>query len=165
VRPVVYGDPAILRRAALVTGASLSVSARADAKDRADRRRGGSSLTRRRSPSGAPPSPAPWRWQGTSGPRRGRSLRGGLAIVTCPITKEGLKAAGVPYPGHTEFLAHLCGGADVVMMLAGDVARPLVTIHVGLRRLLNSLSALIEKTVAITDTFFEGTWRPPPAIP
>ena len=33
------------------------------------------------------------------------------------MTKEGLRAAGVPFPGHTEFLAHLCGGADVVMML------------------------------------------------
>jgi len=78
------------------------------------------------------------------------------AIVTCPVTKEGLKAAGVPFPGHTEFLAHLCGGADVAMMLAGDRLRvALVTIHVGLRRALELLSpALIERTVRITDAFF-----------
>jgi 4-hydroxythreonine-4-phosphate dehydrogenase len=91
------------------------------------------------------------------------------AIVTCPITKEGLKAAGVPFPGHTEFLAHLCGGADVVMMLAGDRLRvALVTIHVGLRRALELLSpALIEKTVRITDTFFRrymGTPSPRIAV-
>jgi 4-hydroxythreonine-4-phosphate dehydrogenase len=91
------------------------------------------------------------------------------AIVTCPITKEGLKAAGVPFPGHTEFLAHLCGGADVVMMLAGDRLRvSLVTIHVGLRRALELLSpALIEKTVRITDAFFRrymGTPSPRIAV-
>ena len=27
------------------------------------------------------------------------------AIVTMPINKEGLRAAGLPYPGHTEILA------------------------------------------------------------
>ena len=43
-------------------------------------------------------------------------------MVTCPITKEGLKTAGVPFPGHTEFLADLCGGSDGVMMLAGAMA-------------------------------------------
>jgi len=91
------------------------------------------------------------------------------AIVTCPVTKEGLRAAGVPFPGHTEFLAHLCGGADVVMMLAGDRLRvALVTIHVGLRRALELLSpALIEKTVRITDRFFRkymGTPTPRIAV-
>jgi 4-hydroxythreonine-4-phosphate dehydrogenase len=78
------------------------------------------------------------------------------AIVTCPITKEGLQLAGVAHPGHTEFLSQLCGGADVVMMLAGDRLRvALVTIHVALRRALELLSpAIIEKTIRITDGFF-----------
>jgi len=78
------------------------------------------------------------------------------AVVTCPITKEGLRAAGVPFPGHTEFLAHLCGGADVVMMLAGDRLRvALATIHVSLRDAIDLLSAgLVEKTLKITDSFF-----------
>jgi 4-hydroxythreonine-4-phosphate dehydrogenase len=91
------------------------------------------------------------------------------AIVTCPVSKEGLAVAGVPFPGHTEFLAHLCGGADVVMMLAGDRLRvALATIHVGLRRALELLSpALIEKTVRITDAFFRkhmGTPAPRIAV-
>ena len=91
------------------------------------------------------------------------------AIVTCPVTKEGLKTAGVPFPGHTEFLAHLCGGADVAMMLAGDRLRvALVTIHVGLRRALELLSpALIERTVRITHAFFRrymGTSSPRIAV-
>jgi 4-hydroxy-L-threonine phosphate dehydrogenase PdxA len=29
-------------------------------------------------------------------------------IVTCPLHKEGLHAAGVPFPGHTEILADRC---------------------------------------------------------
>ncbi len=41
-------------------------------------------------------------------------------IVTNPIAKSVLKAAGFAHPGHTEFLAALCGqpGREV-MMLAG----------------------------------------------
>ncbi|MFQ6112346.1 MAG: 4-hydroxythreonine-4-phosphate dehydrogenase PdxA [Nitrospinota bacterium] len=37
------------------------------------------------------------------------------AIATAPISKEALQMAGYIYPGHTEFLAHLVGGADPVM--------------------------------------------------
>ncbi|KAA2316951.1 4-hydroxythreonine-4-phosphate dehydrogenase PdxA [Pseudooceanicola sediminis] len=55
-------------------------------------------------------------------------------IVTAPIHKEALSAAGVPFPGHTEMLAHYAGGVEVAMMLANDVIRTvLVTIHVSLR--------------------------------
>ncbi|QPM89594.1 4-hydroxythreonine-4-phosphate dehydrogenase PdxA [Pseudooceanicola algae] len=56
-------------------------------------------------------------------------------IVTAPIHKEALSAAGVPFPGHTEMLAHHAGGVEVAMMLANDVIRTvLVTIHVALSR-------------------------------
>ncbi|WP_239520775.1 4-hydroxythreonine-4-phosphate dehydrogenase PdxA [Pseudooceanicola aestuarii] len=55
-------------------------------------------------------------------------------IVTAPIHKEALSAANVPFPGHTEMLAHHAGGARVAMMLANDDLRTvLVTIHVSLR--------------------------------
>ena len=55
-------------------------------------------------------------------------------IVTAPIHKEALSAAGVTFPGHTEMLAHHAGGVEVAMMLANDVIRTvLVTIHVSLR--------------------------------
>ncbi|MCA1334360.1 4-hydroxythreonine-4-phosphate dehydrogenase PdxA [Pseudooceanicola marinus] len=55
-------------------------------------------------------------------------------IVTAPIHKEALSAAGVPFPGHTEMLAHHAGGVQVAMMLANDEIRTvLVTIHVSLR--------------------------------
>ncbi len=56
------------------------------------------------------------------------------AIVTAPIHKEALRAAGVPYPGHTEMLQALAGGPPVRMMLFNDELRVvLVSIHVSLR--------------------------------
>ncbi len=56
------------------------------------------------------------------------------AIVTAPAQKHALHLAGFPYPGHTEWLAHLAGGVDVAMMLAADELRVvLVTTHVPFR--------------------------------
>ncbi len=56
------------------------------------------------------------------------------AIVTAPAHKHALHLAGFPYPGHTEWLAHLAGDVDVAMMLASDALRVvLVTTHVALR--------------------------------
>jgi 4-hydroxythreonine-4-phosphate dehydrogenase len=55
-------------------------------------------------------------------------------IVTAPINKHALHLAGFPFPGHTEWLAHLAGDIDVAMMLAADQLRVvLVTTHVALR--------------------------------
>ncbi|WP_237478530.1 4-hydroxythreonine-4-phosphate dehydrogenase PdxA [Lichenibacterium dinghuense] len=55
------------------------------------------------------------------------------AIVTAPINKDALRAAGVGYPGHTEILADRTGTADFAMMLANDELRVLlVSIHLSL---------------------------------
>ena len=63
-------------------------------------------------------------------------------VVTNPIAKHVLYAAGFPYPGHTEFLGALTGAATPVMMLANDFLRVVpVTVHVGLRRALDTLTA------------------------
>lgn len=59
-------------------------------------------------------------------------IRDGLldGMTTCPISKKSLHEAGYTFPGHTEMLAHLSGGSDPVMMLAGPLLRvTLVTIH------------------------------------
>lgn len=54
-------------------------------------------------------------------------------LVTAPLTKEGLSAAGRPFPGHTELLEALCGGPKATMMLAGPRLRVLlVTTHAAL---------------------------------
>ena len=63
------------------------------------------------------------------------------AVVTNPISKAVLYAAGFPHPGHTEFLGALTGCARPVMMLANDFLRVVpVTVHVSLRAALDSLS-------------------------
>jgi 4-hydroxythreonine-4-phosphate dehydrogenase len=55
------------------------------------------------------------------------------AIVTPPLHKEALKAAGVSLPGHTEILAARSGTDHVAMMLANDELRVLlVSIHLSL---------------------------------
>jgi 4-hydroxythreonine-4-phosphate dehydrogenase len=41
------------------------------------------------------------------------------AMVTAPVQKSAINAAGVAFTGHTEFLAERTGAANVVMMLAG----------------------------------------------
>jgi 4-hydroxythreonine-4-phosphate dehydrogenase len=56
------------------------------------------------------------------------------AVVTAPIEKYAVHLAGFPFPGHTEWLAHLAGGVEVAMMLASDRLRVvLVTTHMPLR--------------------------------
>jgi 4-hydroxythreonine-4-phosphate dehydrogenase len=64
------------------------------------------------------------------------------ALVTAPVHKEALAAAGVPYPGHTEMLAALAGVAEVRMMLANDELRTvLVTVHMALRDAILAITA------------------------
>ncbi len=66
-------------------------------------------------------------------------------VVTAPIHKEALAAAGVPYPGHTEMLQALAAPAGsappaVRMMLANEELRVvLVTIHQSLRSAIDAL--------------------------
>jgi 4-hydroxythreonine-4-phosphate dehydrogenase len=65
----------------------------------------------------------------------------GGAIVTAPINKAALAAAGVPYPGHTEMLQALAGGMPVRMMLANDELRVvLVTIHQSLKTAIDAVT-------------------------
>ncbi len=65
------------------------------------------------------------------------------AVVTAPVHKKVLYDGGFRFPGHTELLAALADGvAEPVMMLAGEGLRVVpVTIHVSLRRAIESLRA------------------------
>lgn len=73
------------------------------------------------------------------------------AIVTNPIHKAALYKAGFRYPGHTEFIAALCGDMQPVMMLASERLRVVpVTIHVSLLKAIETLSTgLIINTARI----------------
>lgn len=62
-------------------------------------------------------------------------------VVTAPICKQSIKAAGCNFPGHTEYLAYLAGSKDVAMMLIGGPLRVVVaTRHLPLRRVAAALS-------------------------
>jgi 4-phospho-D-threonate 3-dehydrogenase / 4-phospho-D-erythronate 3-dehydrogenase len=57
------------------------------------------------------------------------------AIVTAPISKEALAAAGMTHSGHTEILAELTNTRAYAMLLMGRDLRVIhVTTHVALRR-------------------------------
>lgn len=64
------------------------------------------------------------------------------AVVTNPIQKSALYAAGFRHPGHTEYLAHLAGLTDepIMMLASADLRVIPVTIHVSLRDAVNQLS-------------------------
>jgi 4-hydroxythreonine-4-phosphate dehydrogenase len=90
------------------------------------------------------------------------ALRGDIAaLVTAPLHKEALSAAGVPFPGHTELLqaqAALHAGVAVEqmpvrMMLANDELRTvLVSIHMALRQALDAVTyGQVLETLRITD--------------
>jgi 4-hydroxythreonine-4-phosphate dehydrogenase len=78
------------------------------------------------------------------------SLRGELAgLVTAPLHKEALAAAGVSFPGHTEllqaeaaaWLGRELAEVPVRMMLANDELRTvLVSIHVSLRAAIDAVT-------------------------
>jgi 4-hydroxythreonine-4-phosphate dehydrogenase len=68
-------------------------------------------------------------------------------LVTAPIAKEALRAAGYPFPGHTEFLRERTGVEEVTMVMAaettplgGPLRVALVTVHVPLRRVPDLLT-------------------------
>lgn len=69
------------------------------------------------------------------------------AIATAPINKEAFAAAGLPWRGHTELLAHLTGAPRVAMMFYAESLRVvLATVHI----------ALAEVPRAITREGIEG---------
>ena len=73
-------------------------------------------------------------------------------IVTAPINKAAINAAGYHFPGHTELLAERCGVEKVVMMLAGERLKVcLVTTHLPYRDVPAQLSQTeILQTIEIT---------------
>ncbi len=76
------------------------------------------------------------------------------AIVTAPLHKEGLRAAGLNYPGHTEILAERTGTKTYAMVLFGDgLAVAHVTLHMALRDVFSQLStdAVLEKIQLLAD--------------
>jgi 4-hydroxythreonine-4-phosphate dehydrogenase len=63
-------------------------------------------------------------------------------VVTAPLHKEGLRAAGLSYPGHTEILAERTGVREFAMVLAvPGLAVAHVTLHMALHDVFRNLTA------------------------
>ena len=74
------------------------------------------------------------------------------AVVTAPVQKSVINDAGIPFTGHTEYLAARSQARQVVMMLAGDTPHgplrvALATTHLPLARVPEALT--IEGLLAV----------------
>lgn len=74
-------------------------------------------------------------------------------MVTCPITKEGLRQAGYSYTGHTTLIAEMTGAKDYRMCLFTDRLRIVhITAHLSLREAIESVKmARILRSIRIAD--------------
>jgi 4-hydroxythreonine-4-phosphate dehydrogenase len=176
---VVAGDVGVMRRAVAITGGALAVAVVDSAADALNCPPACMPVL---PPSGLPadlllaPIGQIDRRAGAAAARCIESavalVRNGeaAAIVTAPIHKEALAAAGLGYPGHTEMLQALAApGGDappVRMMLANDELRVvLVTIHVSLREAIEQLSfERVLQTLRITHQAGRQFGLPAPRI-
>jgi len=83
-------------------------------------------------------------------------------IVTAPVNKEALAAAGVRHSGHTEILAELSHTRDYAMLLMGKELRVIhVTTHVALRRVPDLVTRdRVLTTIRLAQRTMEGLGKP-----
>ncbi len=79
------------------------------------------------------------------------------AVVTGPVSKEGLQALGFPFPGQTEYFAHAFGVDDFGMLLTGNTLTVgLATIHEALADVPGLLSiSQIQRIGLLTAAFLK----------
>ena len=75
----------------------------------------------------------------------------GAALITGPVQKSTIADAGIPFTGHTEYLAERLGVPRVVMMLVGGGLRvALATTHLPLRAVPDAVTGeLLDAVIAI----------------
>jgi 4-hydroxythreonine-4-phosphate dehydrogenase len=73
------------------------------------------------------------------------------AMVTAPVHKGVINDAGIPFTGHTEFLAARTGASHVVMMLVGGGLRvALATTHVAVKDIARHITSNgLEQTLRV----------------
>ena len=177
---VVVGDPVVLGRAARAVGRLLPIAVLQSPGEWTEVPPGTLALLR---PPGLPEGLAQLPWgqvEARSGAAAARCIEAAVqwlqrgeaeAVVTAPLHKEALAAAGVHYPGHTEMLQALAATPDgtappVRMMLANDELRVvLVSIHVALRRAVDlvSLESVLQ-TIRIAHDAAAAWGQPQPRI-
>jgi 4-hydroxythreonine-4-phosphate dehydrogenase len=158
---VVVSDPELLRTRAAQTGIGTSITIIGDDEIGKARAAAGELLVL---PSRFPRQPECGR------PLTGnaRALLDGLALavegcmndrfaglVTAPLHKGVINEAGIPFTGHTEFLAGLTGTALPVMLLvAGDLRVALASTHLPLRDVPDSIDS--ERLSGVLDVLLDG---------
>jgi 4-hydroxythreonine-4-phosphate dehydrogenase len=90
-------------------------------------------------------------------------------LVTAPISKEAIGKAGFQFPGHTEYLAHLAGMDEALMMMVSEGLRvALVTSHVALKDVAPTLTRdkIVQKIKAVDQSLKKdfGIQRPKIAV-
>jgi 4-hydroxythreonine-4-phosphate dehydrogenase len=177
---VVVGEPQVLRRAAQVLAQTVPLALIEAPADRAVVPPGCLTVLR---PDKLPAGLAELSWgrvHAQCGAAAARCIEcavqwigGGqaAAMVTAPLHKEALAAAGIGFAGHTEMLQALAtpaGGmpAPVRMMLAnGELRVVLVSIHVALRRAVDLVSFdSVLQTIRIAHQAAAAWGQPRPRI-
>ncbi|MDR2761483.1 MAG: 4-hydroxythreonine-4-phosphate dehydrogenase PdxA, partial [Planctomycetaceae bacterium] len=180
---VVYGHPAILRRAAGLLGVELRVIEVDGVGDCVDDLSGcGLSIRCIRCVDDSVLFVEPSTVDKRSGEASFRAINVAIdaalsgeidAIVTAPIHKGALNLAGYSYPGHTEIFAERCGVSDYAMMLylpAGDgidsadgLAVVHVTLHAAMRTIFEQITveSVLSRIKLANDFMFGMTGRCP----
>jgi 4-hydroxythreonine-4-phosphate dehydrogenase len=124
--PVVVGDPAWMRRALRVENPNQRVDTVHKIRDPRERQPGPKTISCLLASDQDLSQVQPGKVSAAAGKAAydflcmaiDQTLAGGAdGIVTCPLHKEGLRAAGLPYPGHTEILAERTGTRQFGMLL------------------------------------------------
>src|SRR5580692_5661523 len=72
------------------------------------------------------------------------------AMVTAPLNKEAVALNGIPFSGHTEYIAELCGVSGSCMMLTSERLGVVhVSTHVSLRRAVELSTERIIRTIEL----------------
>lgn len=90
-------------------------------------------------------------------------------LVTAPISKETIHQAGFEFPGHTEYLAHLSGVDEALMMMVTEDLRvALVTSHIPLKDVPNVINenVVLDKIKKLNNSLIKdfGIVRPRIAV-
>ena len=156
---VIVSDPALLHARAAALGLQRRVTETTPA-DAATRRSDPGEL--RVVPIRFPEPPA----CGVLNPTNAASLLDGLgmavaevlagrfrALVTGPMQKSVVNDAGIPFTGHTEYVAKACGSERAVMLLvAGELRVALATTHLPLRKVAAAINGEnLRRTLEVLD--------------
>jgi 4-phospho-D-threonate 3-dehydrogenase / 4-phospho-D-erythronate 3-dehydrogenase len=87
------------------------------------------------------------------------------AMVTAPLNKEAVTLNGIPFSGHTEYIAELCGNTDSRMLLAGQRLSVVhVSTHISLRDACNLSTPRIIRTIELGNDAMKLLGKPHPRI-